>query len=320
LNKDKTTFFIGDVSLDEYYSAPYFPKPNDKVLLQTLPAQMGGSIANAACVYTSFGPSASFLTALNHGPLSQRLCAGLNRQNIDTTHMVWDETLPDSKCIIIITGDENTVLIPTLNLQAMEISEATFEALCHSDYIYSTFCELRPLRYQGMNAVETLKRIMRTGCRLWCDLDVADVQDGDEPFFELVDTMFINDFGYERLAQHVSGNPVEWMVGKGIQRVVVTHGDRGCTLFSSADELRMPGIPVEVVDVTGAGDTFCSAFLFAHTSGLDVRQCAEFANAAAALAVTAIGARAGAVGVRRVLEFMMDHGIDTAPYGFLATD
>ena len=41
-------FFIGDVSLDEYYQAEYFPKIKEKILVKTLPAQMGGSIANAA--------------------------------------------------------------------------------------------------------------------------------------------------------------------------------------------------------------------------------------------------------------------------------
>ena len=42
----KKVFFIGDVALDEYYSAPYWPVLKDKVLLRTLEPQMGGSIAN----------------------------------------------------------------------------------------------------------------------------------------------------------------------------------------------------------------------------------------------------------------------------------
>ena len=45
MGETKTVFFIGDVAMDEYYSAPYFPKIKEKILVQTLPAQMGGMIA-----------------------------------------------------------------------------------------------------------------------------------------------------------------------------------------------------------------------------------------------------------------------------------
>jgi len=312
MDNTKKVFFIGDVALDEYYSAPYFPKIRDKVLLQTLPAQMGGSIANAACVYTSFGTSASFLTALNSGPLSQKLCSCLNENGIDTAYMVWDDTLPDSKCIIILAENEHTVLIPTLNLQKMEISDKAFNALCRSDYLYSTFCELRPLYYKGMPAKEVLSKIIQSGCRLWCDLDVAEVRDGDEFFFELIDTMFINETGYDRLNKFTGNEPVNWMLSKGINNVIVTKAEQGCSVYSKGiDTITIPGIHVSVVDVTGAGDTFCSAFLFAHTKGLEIRLCAEFANAAAAQAVTKIGARAGAVGITKVFEFMSEHHINT---------
>ena len=51
MGETKTVFFIGDVAMDEYYSAPYFPKIKEKILVQTLPAQMGGMIA--CLLYTS---------------------------------------------------------------------------------------------------------------------------------------------------------------------------------------------------------------------------------------------------------------------------
>ena len=117
MGETKKVFFIGDVAMDEYYSAPYFPKIKEKILVQTLPAQMGGMIANAACVYAGYGAPVSFLTALNPGAVSKKLCRGLNEAGIDTEFMVWDESLPDAKTIIILAEGEHTVFIPTLNLQ-----------------------------------------------------------------------------------------------------------------------------------------------------------------------------------------------------------
>ena len=114
MGETKTAFFIGDVAMDEYYSAPYFPKIKEKILVQTLPAQMGGMIANAACVYAGYGAPVSFLTALNPGAVSKALCKGLNEAGIDTEFMVWDESLPDAKTIIILAEGEHTVFILSL--------------------------------------------------------------------------------------------------------------------------------------------------------------------------------------------------------------
>lgn len=149
--------------MDEYYSAPYFPKIKEKILVQTLPAQMGGMIANAACVYAGYGAPVSFLTALNPGAVSKELCRGLNEAGIDTEFMVWDESLPDAKTIIILAEGEHTVFIPTLNLQRIELSGEAMEALRQADYIYSTFCELRPLRFGEMTACQVLEDVKARG-------------------------------------------------------------------------------------------------------------------------------------------------------------
>ena len=315
MGETKTVFFIGDVAMDEYYSAPYFPKIKEKILVQTLPAQMGGMIANAACVYAGYGAPVSFLTALNPGAVSKALCKGLNEAGIDTEFMVWDESLPDAKTIIILAEGEHTVFIPTLNLQRIELSGEAMEALRQADYIYSTFCELRPLRFGEMTACRVLEDVKSRGCRLWVDLDVADIQDGDEALFGYVDTLFVNEKGYKNLEKRAGGDVCAWLYGKGVQRLIVTQAEKGCTVYCRDEEtFSVDGLKVPVVDVTGAGDTFCSSFLYGYTRGMGLRQCAKFANYAASRAVTELGARAGAVGAEAVLDWVERHGGDRAEF------
>lgn len=315
MGEAEKVFFIGDVALDEYYSAPYFPKLKEKVVVQTLPAQMGGMIANAACVFAGCGAPASFLTALNPGPVSRELCRGLEEAGVDTEYMVWDEALPDSKTIIILAQGEHTVFIPTLNLQEIQLTQPAMEALRQADYIYSTFCELRPLRFLGQTACQVLQEVKSHGCRLWCDLDVADIRDGDEELFQYVDTLFVNEKGYENLTLRFGSDLTGRLYEKGIGCLIVTKAEHGCTVYRRGEEpFSVAGIPVPVVDVTGAGDTFCSTFMYGYTRGLDLRRCAVFANYAAARAVTELGARAGAVGTQTVLEWMEQRGEDISAY------
>lgn len=308
-------FFIGDVALDEYYSAAYFPKIKEKVIVHTLPSQMGGMIANAACVFASYGTKPSFLTALNSGSISKTLCDGLCKAGVDTSNMVWDDTLPDSKTIIILAENEHTVFIPTLNLQKIDLPDSAMKELCNSNYIYSTFCELRPLSYRGKKVEAVLTEIKKCGCKLWCDLDVADILESDEALFNYVDTLFINEAGYSNLSKFANGDVLPWLFDKGINMVIVTKAENGCSVYlKDGKKISVPGVKVPVVDVTGAGDTFCSSFLYAYTIKQDIELCARFANFAAAQAVTKMGPRAGAIGAKKVLQFIKEHGADASPF------
>ena len=67
--------------------------------------------------------------------------------------------------------------------------------------------------------------------------------------------------------------------------VVLKNGEQGCRIFSGNQVLDVPSFSVEEVDPTGAGDTFCGAFLAALIDGKSLSECGRFANAAGAMSV-----------------------------------
>lgn len=75
----------------------------------------------------------------------------------------------------------------------------------------------------------------------------------------------------------------------GVKNVIMTLGGEGALLVNGEYIKRVNGIPVEVVDTTGAGDTFSAAFCVAIAQGLMMEEAVRFANTAAALAVTKYG-------------------------------
>lgn len=72
--------------------------------------------------------------------------------------------------------------------------------------------------------------------------------------------------------------------------VLLKCGKAGAIVATRHGRTRVPGIAVQAVDATGAGDTFAGAFLARHVAGDDAVTAARYANAAAALSTTGYGA------------------------------
>jgi sugar/nucleoside kinase (ribokinase family) len=67
----------------------------------------------------------------------------------------------------------------------------------------------------------------------------------------------------------------------------------GCYVHSSAASMVIPAYKIDVVDTTGAGDTWFAGLLTGLIRGMPVEQAARLANRAAADCCTALGASAG---------------------------
>lgn len=78
---------------------------------------------------------------------------------------------------------------------------------------------------------------------------------------------------------------------KGIENVVITLGKDGAYVKEKDEYTMIPAKEVETIDTTGAGDVFCGAFSVCLSEGHSLAKSVKFANAAAAIAVTRIGAQ-----------------------------
>ena len=305
-----SAFFIGDVALDEYYVADRWPGLGDKVMVEPRPAQAGGMIANAASVHAALGGATEFISLLNTGEITQRLQADLEAGGVRVGHMLFDTTMPDSKTMIVLVGDEHAVLIPELGDAPMILPDRTFRELCQEGYLYSSIWRVKRLRTQGRDALAVLDAIRTAGRRLILDLDVDGFTEADLPFVSHAHVVIVNDRGFRRSFDDREPHVIQmWLQTRDIDMLVVTHGADGLTAFVGNDQIEIAGLKVPVVDVTGAGDTFGGALTFALGRGADLKTALSFANSAAAYAVTRFGPRGGVAPVGTVLDFMETHDV-----------
>lgn len=97
--------------------------------------------------------------------------------------------------------------------------------------------------------------------------------------------------------EQVFANPV-------LKVVVLKDGGRGCQVITRQECFSLPVCHVEVLDPTGAGDSFDAGFMSAYLKGLPLRQCAEIASASGALNCAAFGPMEGRITPETVTELI----------------
>lgn len=94
----------------------------------------------------------------------------------------------------------------------------------------------------------------------------------------------------------------------GPATAVITLGADGLRFSDGAREGYVGAFDVDVVDTTGAGDTFHGAFAYGVARGWDTERCGEFAAAVAAIKCTMPGGRTGLPTLQKALEFLRSRG------------
>jgi sugar/nucleoside kinase (ribokinase family) len=92
-----------------------------------------------------------------------------------------------------------------------------------------------------------------------------------------------------------------WLRERGVGTVALKLGAEGCFVASEEFEGFVAAPAVEAIDGTGAGDAFAAGLLYGHLAGWPLERAAALANAAGALAATAVGAVEGVRGLEETL-------------------
>ncbi len=72
----------------------------------------------------------------------------------------------------------------------------------------------------------------------------------------------------------------------GVKTVVIKTGKDGCFIKRGDMTMKVPAVAgITAIDTIGAGDNFASGFIAALLEGKNLRECARFANATAAISV-----------------------------------
>ena len=274
----------GSANLDFVVRASHIPAPGETVLGNDFRTFPGGKGANQAIASVRAGGIATtMIVALGNDAFAVPLEESLNAAGV-RLHLKRVADQPTGTAFICVSDDaENAITVaPGANnslrpddlVPSAELSRFSHLLLQLETPMDTVTAFARAARQQGVKVV----------------LNAAPAQGLPNELLTLIDVLIVNEGELAVVANH-AGSVEQCLERISVPCVVVTLGSRGACARVDGQILKQSAFPVTPVDTTGAGDTFCGAFVAALSHGQDVAQALLQASAAGALACTKPGAQ-----------------------------
>jgi ribokinase len=292
---------VGSSNTDLIVRLKRIPRPGETLLGGKFLSAAGGKGANQAVAAARLGARVSLIGRVGNDDLGDQAIARLESEGIGVAHLARDRTCASGVALIFVgeDGANSIAVAPGANarLSVTDIRKA------------------RPLITGAGFLVMQLEVPLKTVCAAAAMaaangvpviLNPAPAQTLPASLLRHVSILTPNESETElltgiRLNSHAAiTKAAARLRERGVETVVITLGARGALIANAQGARRIPGYRVKAVDTTAAGDVFNGALAVALGEGQMIDAAVRYANAAAAVSVTRMGAQPSAPGRRAV--------------------
>jgi ribokinase len=286
---------IGSSNTDMIIKVPRIPKPGETLLGGTFTIAAGGKGANQAVAAARAGGNVTFIACIGDDMFGRQAIEGFKNDNIDVTYINTIAEDPSGVALIFVDDKgENSIAVASganARLMPQDVDKVR-------DVITSADLLLMQLE-TPLPTIEKAARIAR-------EADIKVILN-PAPAQSLPDELLVNLYAItpnESETELLTGITVEdvedakeaaqKLIEKGLEVVIVTLGSKGALLKTKEQAELVEGFTVNAVDATAAGDVFNGSLTVAIAEGKSLSNAVRFANAAAALSATKLGAQPSA--------------------------
>jgi len=306
--------------------------------IKSFAAYVGGSPTNIAVGAQRLGLRTAVLTAVGEDPVGDFILSFLAKEGVETTFI---PRKPGTRTSAVVLGIEPPDKFPLVyyrdncadNQLSIDDVLKTPIADCRVFEFSGTGLSREPSRSANIFAAEQAKAAGATvvldldfrpnqwhdarafGVTVRAVLPLVDVVLGTEDECKavtLTDPTQVNVSHSQISGAQVAGdleNAVHAMQRRGPKLIVVKRGEKGAALFPADGKVRdVPGFPVEVYNVLGAGDAFGAGFIYGIVKGWDWYKSARMGNAGGAIVVTRHGCANFMAYETEALKFIEERG------------
>lgn len=288
----KRIVVVGSSNTDMVIRVDRIPRPGETVIGGIFTMAAGGKGANQAVAAARAGANVTFVARVGADVFGQRALHGFRKEGINTAHVRREPRAASGVALIFVNREaENSIGVASgANgfLSPADVRRAE-NAIRSADALLVQL-EVPP---------ETVKAAVALAARHGVPviLNPAPAAPVDRRILRKVSILTPNETEAELLtgvkmrSDRGAETAARRLLAAGVRTVIITLGARGALVANSEGAYRTPGFRVTPVDTTAAGDVFNGVLAVRLAEGRPLADAVRFANAAAAISVTRVGAQ-----------------------------
>ena len=278
---------VGSINVDLVFTSDIRPKAGETVLGNDFKLIAGGKGANQAVAASKLGAEVTMIGCVGNDSNGQFTIENFENINVNTSCIEKIENIPTGVANIIVAEDDNSIIViaganykvdkTLIDKYKKEIVDADIVLLqleIPMDVVEYTL----NLCYE--NNVKTI-------------LNPAPAVKLKKEIIEKATYITPNEHECKIILGAKKEVNIEEILKQYPNKLMITMGEKGVMYFDGENIVNIPACKVEVVDTTGAGDTFNGAFARAIVNNFELKEAITFANKASSKSVTKLGAQAG---------------------------
>jgi ribokinase len=286
---------IGSSNTDMVIKSNKLPLPGETILGGRFLMNPGGKGANQAVAAARLGGNVTFVTKTGCDMFGAEAIHLFEIEGIDGRYIIKDVDNPSGVALINVdeNGENCIVVAPGSNgtLSDNDINDEVFENTPEDIFLIQLEIPVETVEFVAEKAAKKGNRVilnpaparpLSDNLLAWIYLITP-----NETEAELLTGIKVTDLYSAEKAASI-------LQHKGVRNVVITMGGAGAYIKSGQISKIVPVAPVKPVDTTAAGDVFNGALSVAISEGKSMEDAVIFANKAASISVTRMGAQASA--------------------------
>lgn len=301
---------VGSLNMDLSIATTNLPVTGETVFGKDFRMIPGGKGANQAISASLLGGNVKMIGCVGDDLFGKALTDNLSASGIDAECIKISQECNTGVAMIILNQGDNSIVINSgANSELSEMDIKNNENI---------ICESNVLLTQLETPFNTVKKALEIAKKYQIKtiLNPAPARHIDYDVFKLIDVLIPNRTECETITGmkvstvHDAVDAVRELMNKGLSQVILTLGSNGVVYNDNEKIVHVPARKVDVVDTTGAGDSFAGAIAYCLAEGMEINSAIEFAIVVSSLTVTKRGASSSIPKIPEVKKIIEKEGLN----------
>jgi len=272
---------VGSINVDLVYSLPKSLKLGETLIGSNFQTLMGGKGANQAILSSALVEEVVFLGAVGNDSFGLNAVENLKNKGVGIDYISTKANSTGLAIIQLVNGENSIAVIPGANL---EITEKEVDIFLDNN------SDLSLIITQLETNIDAIFHLINQ-CNIRnipIILNPAPAQNLSRELIDKIDYLIPNETETEFL---FNTQDFEKLVTDFAGKLIITMGSKGVMYFDGQKAIVSPSQKIDVIDTTGAGDSFVAGFAAGISNNEGIKTSVELGIKIASMTCMALGAQ-----------------------------